>query len=412
MNRRNGKESLGRACQRTGLLAVGLTLAALGAAGCGPPAAREPVTFAVLSNVLATEGGSAAPLAASATALERLGRSIKEINESKDVAFVVLDGNLLGRGQAGALDRVRNALGELKKPYYVVLGPEAAAAEEKKKDKSEKERAGTAPAAAGPEGAESLSGESAPGLEGPRSPTGEGLTTTTASTGNAGDSNGDRNGLAAAGTVGASVLTWTFSGHGFTGAQPYWSATASAGLGLVGLYSAAAGPGRAGHIDAAQLAWLDRMLGERAGQAVIIFSYHALVSFHPLDNTVAWQDRLVDNREEVLEVLRRHANVLMVVSASHGFAGGQTVGSVVYTSVPAVSIWPLAYEAVRVTPTTVEEQYIPVGTDDEKRAAFDRLVEDQTIREVFGTGDRSEQQVLQIFAGRKMGQWNLKTLRP
>jgi hypothetical protein len=145
---------------------------------------------------------------------------------------------------------------------------------------------------------------------------------------------------------------------------------------------------------------------------VIIFSYHSLVSFHPLDNTVAWQDRLVDNREEVLEVLRRHGNVLLAVSASHGFAEGQTVGGVVQASVAALSIWPLAYEAVRVTPGTVEYQYIPVGTDDETRAAFDRLVEDPGVQAVFGTGERSEQQVLQIFAGRKISEWNLKTLRP
>jgi hypothetical protein len=381
VNKRNGKKR--RTWHGERLLAVGLALAALVATGCGSPQVRGPVTFAVISNVLVTDGDEA-PMAASASALERLGRTIKEINESQDVGFVVLDGNLLGRSQAGALDRVRSALGELKKPYYVVLGTEG---------RSETTFSGS--------GGGSLNGEGAPGLEGPRS---EGLTT---AAGSVGGFNGDSNGA-----VGTAALTWTFSGHGFSGAEPYWSATASAGLALVGLYSAATGPGRAGHIDAAQLAWLDRTLTERAGETVIIFIYHALVSFNPLDNTVAWQDRLVDNREEVLAVLKRHANVLLVVSASHALAEGQTVGNVVHTSTAALSIWPLAYEAVRVTPTAVEEQYIPMGTDAEKRAAFDRLVEDKTIREVFGTGDRSEQQVLQIFAGRKMQRWNLKTLRP
>ena len=370
---------------------VGLTLAALaGAAGCGPPAARGPVTFAVISNILATDGGNEVPRAASGTALVRLGRTIREINESTDVAFVVLDGNLVGRGEARALDSLRGVLGELKKPYYVVLGPETE--NEKLKIKNEKLETATETTTSAPGGGEVLNSNPSPDPEGSPSPKGEGFNGT--------------------GAVNTTVLTWTFSGHGFNGPAPYWSATASGGLGLVGLYSAAAGAGRAGHIDAAQLVWLDRTLGERSGEAVIIFSYHSLVSFHPLDNTAAWQDRLVDNREEVLEVLRRHSNVLLVVSASHGFAEGQTVGSVVQSSVAALGIWPLAYEVVRVTPTTVEEQYVPVGTDDEKRAAFDRLAEDPAIQEVFGTGDRSEQQVLQIFAGRKMQSWNLKTLRP
>jgi 3',5'-cyclic AMP phosphodiesterase CpdA len=381
VSRRNNGQAL------VARLAFALVLAAaFGAAGCGPPAARGPVTFAVISNILATDGGSEVPMAASATALGRLGRTIQEINESKDVAFVVLDGNLLGRGQAGALEQVRSALGELKKPYYVVLGPEAE--NEKLKIKNEKLETSEETSA-----------------------TTEKATTETATTASPSSAGGLINNKAA-GTVGTTVLTWTFSGHGLGGSAPYWSATASGGLALVGLYSAAAGPGRPGHIDAAQLAWLDRTLTERSGEAVIIFSYHSLVSFHPLDNTVAWQDRLVDNREEVLEVLRRHGNVLLAVSASHGFAEGQTVGGVVQASVAALSIWPLAYEAVRVTPGTVEYQYIPVGTDDETRAAFDRLVEDPGVQAVFGTGERSEQQVLQIFAGRKISEWNLKTLRP
>jgi hypothetical protein len=343
-------------------LAVLFAAACLG--GCaGGPRARETVTLAAMGNLLV----SASPLAAgdpAATAEARLRRAIDEINASEDVRFVVLLGNLIGDGRPRALDRLKAALAELRKPWYVVLGPEGLAPTP---------APGEPPAAADAEGEPTASGET---------------------------------------TVGAAFLVWTLRGHGFDGPEPYWAAEVDGGLLLIGLFTAAAGSGRPGHVDTAQLRWLDRTLGEHAGRPAVILAYHALVSFHPFDSTVFWEDRLVGNRDEVLAVLAEHDNVLAVLSASHRFAAGQAVGDVVHLSVPALSSWPLAYDLVRIAPEAIERQYVPVGTDDETRAALDHLAAGQGVRQLFGEGERAIETIVQVFGGRKTDRWNLRTMRP
>ena len=332
------------------LAAMLLVPLVLVAAGCTPGRTRgDGLTFVAISNVLlrpegATEGD--------ATALPRLERAIREINEAQDVDFVILLGNLLASGEALALDRARTALSELTKPYYVVLGPE--------------------------------------GLDG-TAPGGDVDTTRPA---------------------GRGLITWTFRDHGFTGPVPYWDAEQKGGLVLLALDTAAPGAGEPGHVDAEQLQWLDRTLGKYPNKAVAILSYHALVSLHPFDNTHHWRSRLIDNPKEVADVLARHDNVSTVLSASHGFAASKVIGKVVHMSVPGLSTWPLAYNVVTAGPRMLERQYIPIGSRAESLAAFERLVGDRTVRQLFGPGERDEDRIIQTFGGKKSEAWNLSVLRP
>ncbi|NIA20918.1 MAG: hypothetical protein GWP05_02870 [Anaerolineaceae bacterium] len=289
--------------------------------------------------------------------MPRLERTIREINESDDIDFVVVLGNLLASGDSGALDRAKTALSELTKPYYVVLGPEGF----------------------GGLGGDATAGKASRGGSRP---------------------------------VGRSLLTWTFRGHGFNGPVPYWDADPKGDLVLVALYTSAPGVGKPGHVDAEQLKWLDRTLGKYPNRAVAILSYHALVSLHPFDNTQQWDSRLIDNRSEVADVLARHDNVSMVLSASHGFAASKVVGRVVHMSLPGLSSWPLAYNVVTVGPRMLERQYVPIGTRGESLAAFERLVGNPTVRQLFGPGERDEERIIQTFGGKKSEAWNLNALRP
>jgi len=329
------------------------------AAGCSPSGrTRRTVTFVAISNVLlqaATQGDTTQgdTTQGDATAMLRLERTIREINKSDDIDFVVVLGNLLASGEPGALDRAKTALSELAKPYYVVLGPEG------------------------------LGGDATAGKA----------------------NQGSR-------PVGRSLLTWTFRGHGFNGPVPYWDAGPKGDLVLVALYTSAPGIGKPGHVDAEQLEWLDRTLGEYPNRAVAILSYHALVSLHPFDNTYHWDNRLVDNRSEVADVLARHDNVSMVLSASHGFAASKVVGRVVHMSLPGLSCWPLAYNVVTVRPQMLERQYVPIGTRGESLGAFERLVGNPTVRQLFGPGERDEERIIQTFGGKKSEAWNLNALRP
>jgi len=336
------------------LLILLVPLALLGA-GCQAGRPRGTITFAVLTNILVSQASAnGRPEALCDSAPDRLARAIEDLNAQDDIRFVVLDGNLIGDGRSRSLDHAAAALGELAKPYFVVLGPE--------------------------------------GLAGNRQPEGSAA--------------------APPETVGRSFLIWALRDHGFQGPQPYWSTDVGDGVTLVALDTAQRGVGKMGHLDAAQLQWLDETLATHAQQAVIVLAYHALVPLHAFDDTYFWQNHLVENRREVLDVLARHRNVLMVLSASHGFAAGKVVGSVVHCTVPALSVWPLAYDRVRITPQRIECQYVPVGTDDEAREAFDRLAADRTVRALFGGSPESEDQVVRVFGGRKILTWNLATLGP
>ncbi len=347
---------------RAAICVVGLVAAgALAAGGCVPGRIQRPVTFAVIGNALLADSvrdDRPEDAALDATALARLRRTVDEINGSK-IEFTVVLGNLLARGEPRSLDAARAALGELKKPYFVVLGPEGLDA--------------------------AVAGERATAQSSPAS--------------------------VSEASLGTSLLTWIFRDHGFNGPLPYWVVERNGGLVLIGLYTSSQGSGRPGHLDAAQLAWLDRTLARYRDRAVVILSYHALVSLHPLDTAAPWQDRLVDNRAEALEILGRHANVTAVISASHRFAAGKVVGRTVHFSVPGLSTWPLAYDVVSVRPNRIERQYIPVGTREESVKAFDRLAGDPAVRALFGRSERDEDHIIQTFGGNKSAEWNLSALR-
>ena len=106
-------------------LGILLVPATLFAAGCQGGRTRETVTFAVLSNVLVSDEAAAGrPDAVWQSAEPRLARTIREVNALRDVRFVVLHGNLIGDGRSRSLDRLKGAIAELTKPYFVVLGPE------------------------------------------------------------------------------------------------------------------------------------------------------------------------------------------------------------------------------------------------------------------------------------------------
>lgn len=355
-----------RPCRVSVFLAI-FVAGVAAAMGCSPTGPRRTVVFATMSDVLLTDGraepdvpaGEAPPIYAP-DALERLRRTVAELNASDDVEFVIVLGNLLANPRYRALDRARTVLSELEKPYFVVLGPEGI-------NTDDRPEAGDSEQPAAVESDEML--------------------------------------------VGRSLLTWTFRGHGFDGPQEYWAQNIDGGLTLVALYTAGPGIGRPGHVDARQLRWLDETLSAHNDRAVIVLAYHGLVQHHPYDATQAWRRHLVDNRREVLDVLDGHDNVRAVLSASHRFAAGKVVGEVVHISSPGLSVWPLAYDLLKVEPLRIERSYMPVGTDSELRAAFDRLADQPDIRELLGTGERAESQVLQIFGGRKAEAWNLRAIR-
>ena len=337
-------------------------------AGCTPAVPRPPVTFAVVAGAYYSADGKVAVDAAVVEDSERLlRRVVQDINSRKGVDMVLVAGDLLARADPLSLDRARAILDELRPSYYIVLGEHDGPALRAKGE--------AAPEAAPP----AATAPSAPG-PGPR-----------------GESR--------------STVIWAFQGHGFTGAEGYWVCEAKPGVVIVGLDTVSPGR-RAGHIDAQQLAWLERALSAHAGKMVIVVAHHGLIPMHPLDEGAAWAHLMVDNAAEVRAVLEKHANVVMVVTASHHFAGSRVSGRIVYLSSPSVSVWPLAYHLVRVDRENAEAVWVPLAPEWLARQAQDRLLASPAYRGVFAAGEDGDTACVRLFGGNKLQVVPLPGIRP
>jgi hypothetical protein len=326
------------------------------ASGCTASVTRERTTFAVLAGVYYSAQPGATADAALVEDSERLLRkAVADLNATTDLEFVIVAGGLLAEGDALSLDRARAILSGLRVPYYVVLG----------------ETDGPGPLPSAEAGQRR---EPAPG-------------------------------------VSQSAITWALQGRGFTGSEGYWSREVVPGMFLVGLDTVRPGePG--GHVDARQLEWLDRTLAANADKVVLIVAHHGLLPLHPLEEGAAWQGLMADNAAAVRDMLARHKNVVMVMTGRQHFAEGRVSGPIVYLSSPAVSVWPLAYHLVRLTPKQVEAVWIPLGDDAQSQRAQDRLLADPLYRGVFPQGEDGDTACIRLFGGKKMEVYPLPAIRP
>ena len=345
-----------------GRSALWIGLGTLLAAGCTPTLQREQTTFAVLAGVYYSGVPGVAVEAAMVEEAETLlKKAVADLNAAKDLDFVVVAGDLLARSDPLSLDRAKSLLAELHVPYYVVLGDYD-----------------------GP-GPPVEAKEPPPNAEAAVPVPGAGMSR---------------------GTV-----IWAFQGHGFAGSEGYWVCPVPPDLVLVGLDTVQPGR-RGGHVDARQLAWLDRTLARHADKVVVVVAHHGLVPLHPLDEGTAWRHLMADNAAAVRDVLERHPNVLMVVTGHHHFAGAQIGGPIVYLASPSASVWPLAYHLVRLTPKQVEAVWVPLAGADAARRAQERLLSSREYRGVFPKGEDGDTACVRLFGGNKMKVYPLPAIRP
>ena len=332
---------------------VVLGLAMVMATGCGTPSVpRDRVTFAVLAGIYyAAEPGSKVEAAVVEDSEVLLRKAVAGLNAKKDLDFVVLAGDLLARADGLSIDRLHAILSDLRVPYYAVLG-----------------------ATDGPGVAE-------------------------------------KGATGSSGGMSRTSIIWAFQGHGFSGAEGYWSHEILPGMMLVGLDTVEAGR-EGGHVDARQLEWLERTLSAAGDKAVIVAGYHGLMPLHPLDEGSAWRDRLVDNAAAVRQVLDRHPNVLAVLSGAAHFAEGRVAGRIAYLSSPSVSVWPLAYHLMRLSPKEVEAVWVPLAGDEVGRRAQEKLLASSQYRGVFPGGEDGDTACVRLFGGKKLAVYPLPALRP
>jgi 3',5'-cyclic-AMP phosphodiesterase len=128
----------------------------------------------------------------------------------------------------------------------------------------------------------------------------------------------------------------------------YWSAAVSSQVQLIGLDS----PRDAdwgGVIDAPQVAWLENELAALVDKLVILAVHHPFHSLAPIDHHPQWTKFVCDNGPEMLALLNRYPQVKVVLTGHHHQAKVDRLGARLHIACPAVAVYPCAYRTFRLS---------------------------------------------------------------
>ena len=264
----------------------------------------EKAKFAVISDThIALHGVNKAKMGADS--IKIFENTIKTLNEIDNLDFVVVTGDLLQDGEPWNLDLAKAYLDELKAPYYVVCGNHDYAPSKQAK----------------PGGSQYVA-------------------------------------------VNKAAFIWTFQGHGYRGANAWWSADPMPGLHLIGLDSTVPVE-MGGHIPLSEMKFLDLELFINRDKVNIIFCHH---NFVPWSNSEEPGGRLffmqVDNAPEVRKIFEKHLLASQVVISGHRHIGlrYKNVNGVNYIVCPPTVSYPNQYTIFSLTPKGIsyETKWVPV----------------------------------------------------
>jgi Icc protein len=128
----------------------------------------------------------------------------------------------------------------------------------------------------------------------------------------------------------------------------YWSVAIAANIQLIGLDSTR-DQDWGGLIDEPQMAWLENELVFAADKLVIVAVHHPLHPLVPIDYNPDWTKFICENGPEVLQLLNQHPQAKVVLSGHHHITKVDQVGRRMHLACPAIVIYPCAYRTLRVS---------------------------------------------------------------
>jgi 3',5'-cyclic-AMP phosphodiesterase len=227
---------------------------------------------------------------------------IQVANQTPDLDFVLLTGDLLQDGEPYNLDMIRFYLDQLKVPYYVVPGNH---------DMSP------------------VHGHDHPGPIFP--------------------------------AISKTVFAWAFQGHGFNGPEYHWSADPVPGLHLIGLDTTVPGTW-GGLVPEKEMRWLEHELAQNKGKLNLPISHHNLIEQTP-DDFNQTKNFVVDNAPAVRALLEKYTpQVQFVISGHHHLVGLKQEKGLSYFSNPSTTTWPMMYTEYVLTPQSLSyaSKFLPL----------------------------------------------------
>ncbi|MGF1506417.1 MAG: metallophosphoesterase family protein [Anaerolineae bacterium] len=128
-----------------------------------------------------------------------------------------------------------------------------------------------------------------------------------------------------------------------------WSRQVAAGIQLIGLDSRYADDW-AGTIGDEQIAWLRDELETHRDDAVLIAVHHPLHQITPRNSEPYFKNFVADNAEQVTAVLDEHPQVKMVLSGHHHANHIARIGARVHVATASLTGYPCAYRLIRFEP--------------------------------------------------------------
>ncbi|MFC1974993.1 metallophosphoesterase family protein [Chloroflexota bacterium] len=127
----------------------------------------------------------------------------------------------------------------------------------------------------------------------------------------------------------------------------YWSLTIKSNIQLIGLDSNR-DRDWGGIIDTVQFEWLENELATHADKLIILAVHHPLHPLAPIDHHPEWTNFVCDNDPDMLALLDRHPQAKIVLTGHHHLTKIDTLGQRVHLACPAMVIYPCAYRTLRV----------------------------------------------------------------
>jgi 3',5'-cyclic-AMP phosphodiesterase len=236
--------------------------------------------------------------------VEFLESAIKEVNEIKDLDFVLFLGDLTKDAEPWNVDKFVEILGELKVPSYVILGnhDQSAIIQQGKTYK--------------------------PG-------------------------------------VGRAALVWAFQGHGFNGPKLWWSTDPVPGLHLIGLDTNIIGTW-SGRVPDEELKWLESDLKANKDKFTIVTGHHSIVHFSKEEGAEQWTSFYIENEEKLLKLFDKYTNVSFYFSGHrHVSTRAVNFNGVYHIVHPSISTYPMRYTVYELTPgyLTYEVKNVPMKNE-------------------------------------------------
>jgi len=128
----------------------------------------------------------------------------------------------------------------------------------------------------------------------------------------------------------------------------YWSISVAPNIQLIGLDSTR-DEDWGGIIDETQMTWLENELITSTDKLVILAVHHPLHPLVPIDHNPDWTRFICENGPAVLDLLDQYPQAKVVLTGHHHITKTDQVGQRIHLACPAMVIYPCAYRTLRVS---------------------------------------------------------------